>query len=536
MSLDSLHRPSHPGSTWTTTNAAEAMPGVMKPLGWSVFGPAVEGAVRWALRDMGVLTGNEAAVPIRPEDWQVSAFYGRFAIRVDFWSTVGDRLPGTSGTAVAQQWLGFLPEGFLSQPTRRFYPILGIKAPRAIWRAPRRVRQARRDTEVWWRQELAVIREIDDIEAARSHFVGAADRFAVNMRYQTLSVLLIVQPIFDRLARLATKFDAGSALMAGYGGHEETQVVDDLWACSRGALDLDTFLDRHGYHGPSEGDISATVWRENPEPLLRLLNGYRAMPDDTTPVDSGVKRAQERQRAERDLLSRLSGPQRAQVRAVLTLARRSMPYRAVGKVAFLQSLDVARAAAKCLGELLTSAGHLSDPSDVFFLFADEIRAADWGAARHVAERRRSYEEHLGLDLPNVWQGTPTPHRLAPDETSGATSRDSPVIEGIGVSPGIVEGPVRVIDDPALADVEAGEILVAHTTDPSWASIMFLSSALVIDIGGLLSHASVVAREMGVPCVVNTKDATKRLRTGDICRVDGTSGRVEILKRHDPQAF
>ena len=79
-------------------------------------------------------------------------------------------------------------------------------------------------------------------------------------------------------------------------------------------------------------------------------------------------------------------------------------------------------------------------------------------------------------------------------------------------------------------MEPGEILVAHTTDPSWASVLFLSAALVTDIGGLLSHAAVVARELGVPCVVGTKVGTSLLRTGDRCRVDGTSGQIEILER------
>jgi pyruvate,water dikinase len=105
-----------------------------------------------------------------------------------------------------------------------------------------------------------------------------------------------------------------------------------------------------------------------------------------------------------------------------------------------------------------------------------------------------------------------------------------VVEGVGVSAGVVEGLVRVVTDPSFDDVEPDEVLVAPTTDPSWASIMFVSSALVVDIGGPLSHAAVVARELGVPCVVNTRSGSRVLRTGDRVRVDGTTGRVEILER------
>ena len=79
-------------------------------------------------------------------------------------------------------------------------------------------------------------------------------------------------------------------------------------------------------------------------------------------------------------------------------------------------------------------------------------------------------------------------------------------------------------------MEPGDILVAHTTDPGLGAVMFLASALVVDIGGLLSHAAVVARESGIPCVMNTGNGTRVLRTGDRCRVDGAAGTVEILER------
>jgi rifampicin phosphotransferase len=102
------------------------------------------------------------------------------------------------------------------------------------------------------------------------------------------------------------------------------------------------------------------------------------------------------------------------------------------------------------------------------------------------------------------------------------------VEGIGVSAGDTEGMARVVTDPSFAEVEPDEILVAATTDPSWASIMYVSSALVMDMGGPISHAAVVARELGIPCVVNTRKGTREIKTGDRVRVDGTTGVVEIL--------
>lgn len=88
----------------------------------------------------------------------------------------------------------------------------------------------------------------------------------------------------------------------------------------------------------------------------------------------------------------------------------------------------------------------------------------------------------------------------------------------------------MVDEPGETEMESGEILVGHVTDPSWTSIMYLSTALVADIGGQLGHTAVVARELGLPCVADTKIATKALRTGDLCRIDGSAGTIEILER------
>jgi phosphoenolpyruvate synthase/pyruvate phosphate dikinase len=142
----------------------------------------------------------------------------------------------------------------------------------------------------------------------------------------------------------------------------------------------------------------------------------------------------------------------------------------------------------------------------------------------VAGRRAVRSEYESMLLPASWRGTPDATRHVPRED------DDTVITGIGASSGTAEGPVRVVTDPSFADIEPGAVLVSRTTDPSWASVMFVSKALVVDIGGMLSHAAVVARELGIPCVVNTRTGTDRLRDGDRVRVDGATGTVEILER------
>ena len=104
------------------------------------------------------------------------------------------------------------------------------------------------------------------------------------------------------------------------------------------------------------------------------------------------------------------------------------------------------------------------------------------------------------------------------------------ITGLGASAGVHEGRARVVDDPARLEEEfaAGEVLIAPATDPSWAPLFLLAGAVVIDTGSNISHAALVAREMGIPAVVGARDASRRLRDGQRLRVDGASGSVEVI--------
>jgi phosphoenolpyruvate synthase/pyruvate phosphate dikinase len=130
-------------------------------------------------------------------------------------------------------------------------------------------------------------------------------------------------------------------------------------------------------------------------------------------------------------------------------------------------------------------------------------------------------------LPEVWNGNPIPvidHTITELAVGGKVS-------GLPVCPGVVEGRVQVLlNAEAEDDFATGDILVCSFTDPSWTMLINLSGAMVIDVGGALSHGAIVARELGIPTVINTIDGTRRLRTGDRVRVDAAAGTVELLAR------
>jgi rifampicin phosphotransferase len=285
----------------------------------------------------------------------------------------------------------------------------------------------------------------------------------------------------------------------------------------------------HGFHGPLEGEMSSHVWRENPEPLRRLIAEYAARDDSADPFAREAARRERAAAARQELLAAVPRVQRPSASAVLRLAEARIPLRGVGKRSFLQALDVARASARRLGVLFAADGRLVDPDDVFYLTTAELTGRLPDDVHELVSRRRERRaEYQAMELPGSWVGVPEPIQRIPQTQS---SDDEPrIVSGVGVSAGVVEGTVRVVTDPSFAEVEPDEILVAPLTDPSWASIMFVSAGLVVDIGGPMSHAAVVARELGLPCVVNTRSGTRELRTGDRVRVDGTAGTVEVLER------
>jgi phosphohistidine swiveling domain-containing protein len=516
---------------WSTTNFGEAIPGVLTPLNWSFWGAPGERAARRAFVLIGAMSAAEAQVPSDPKGHAFAIFHGRFACKVEFLSDLGDRLPGTSGAAVAEQILGDLPAGFASHNTLRRLPAVARKLPVLFAVLPRRMPRLAAVTGAWWTAEIARAPALD-LPAARAQWRGASARFEDVMAVHVACLFAGVQSVFDQMQGLAAAAgDPGLAAraMAGQGSHAELALVEDLWRLSREQLTLDAFVARHGYHGPAEGEIASRMWREDTGPITAMARQYAAKPDTESPAAVGRLRAQERREAQAQILAGVPRAQRPKARLVLRLADRYLPLRGVGKAAFLQTIDVARAASRRIGEHLVQAGAIDAVDDVFYLLSDELLGAapDARLLPVVAARRAQRAAHLAVRIPSSWHGRPAVVDAAAEEA------DAGALQGIGASPGVVEGRVRVILDPDFEDVEPGEILVAPTTDPSWASIMFTASALVVDLGGLLSHAAVVARELGIPCVMGTGRGTRTLKTGDLCRVDGGSGTVEVLEAAVP---
>lgn len=523
----------HPDEWWTTTNMGEALPGVLTPLTWSICGVGLERAVRRTFVRVGAAPPSLADQPSDQRKWGLGIFHGRTAVNVQYLGRLADAMPGTSGAAMAEQWFGAVPDGFVSVADRRRYAVVALRLPVAGGLAGRRVRRDLAQAEAWWAAQIRVVPTLD-LEDARAALLEAARRYENSMAEHITAQMAVVQPLFEAVQKLAAAAGAPHLvhrLNAGHGSHAEAAVVRDLWRASRDELTVQDVLQVHGCHAPLDGELSSRSWREDPSPVLTVLERYRALADDEAPAVQEERRVADRVAAAREVLGRLPRVQRRPAAALLRLATKATPLRGLGKEAGLKAIDGGRAAARRLGEHLVAAGSMDDVDDVFHLTLDELRTIVPGTPLQavVAARRATREHHQQLELPTMWRGRPVPVARA------VTGRDRAGLSlaGCGASGGRVDAPVRIITDPTTADVEPGEILVAPFTDPGWVALMFVAGGLAVDIGGLQSHAAVVARELGIPCVMGTGDGTRLLRTGDVCRLDGDAGTVEVLAEASP---
>jgi phosphohistidine swiveling domain-containing protein len=409
---------------------------------------------------------------------------------------------------------------------------VAAKLPVAALRVPPALVAARRANEEWWR--AAVADPGTDLPAAVATLEEAFRRFEILIHAQGL-VGMLAQACFERVRALATAAGlpgAEAELVTGYGGMEETLLLTDLWRTARGGLDMAEFLARHGFHGPSTGDITTASWREDPAPLDALLPVYRDLPEDQAPGRRQEAQVAARRATEAKLLAGLPAVQRPLARLVLRLTARFVPLREVGKAAYVQAFDVARAAGRAAGAALEKEGLVADADDVFFLTRHELCGGLPDDVASVVSERRAFHDACGqVTIPEYWTGMPPVTPLEPPSPAPAAGGPGgeTSLDGIGVSPGVITGRVRVIDDP-LADtmLEPGEILVCATTNPAWITLFLVAGALVIDVGGPLSHGAIAARELGIPCVINTRHGTTSLRTGDLVVVDGDAGTVRPL--------
>jgi pyruvate,water dikinase len=267
---------------------------------------------------------------------------------------------------------------------------------------------------------------------------------------------------------------------------------------------------------------------------MQTLQSYLKLPAELAPdalFEKGAKTAElALERAAAKARRGLGGGMKERmVRAAGRRIRTLMALRESPKFFIVRLMGIIRKELLASGEEFAHEGVIENPQDLFFLHFSELQALanhevrDWRAL--IAERRSLYEhENRRKQIPRV---------LVSDgrafyEGLGAESDIGNLITGSPVSPGVAEGIVHVILDPRGAHLSPGEILVCPGTDPAWTPLFMVAGGLITEVGGMMTHGSVVAREFGIPAVVGVHRATTRLQDGQRIRIDGTAGKIIIL--------
>jgi pyruvate,water dikinase len=316
---------------------------------------------------------------------------------------------------------------------------------------------------------------------------------------------------------------------------EDEDFLDELAELEGGREARDAirgYLDKYGMRCVGEIDITRPRWSERPSTLVPLILGNI----ENFEPGAGERRFEEgRQRAarkEQELLERLralpDGERRAdEVKRMIDRVRTFVGYREYPKYGMVSRYFVYKQALLAEAERLVQAHLLREKSDCFYLTFQEFHEAV--LTHHVDDRLIQRRK----DAFRSYQALTPPRVLTSDGevVAGAYRRDdvpAGALVGVPVSGGTVEGRARVILDMAEADLEAGDILVTAYTDPSWTPLFVAIKGLVTEVGGLMTHGAVIAREYGLPAVVGVEQATRLIRDGQRIRVQGTDGYVEIL--------
>jgi rifampicin phosphotransferase len=556
---------------YTRANAGEVLPDPCSPLGWTLV--FEQGLLKGWLKgfiDFGVYAEGE--LPENPPP-VAGLFGGYFYLNLSHMRLMGLRM-GQTVEQFDAALLGSHPdappyrphpddlnEACSAKTAQTIGAVLGRTEFPEIDEDSRRVRELRRA-----RPDLTALSDAELVAYARS-FLGELDNAFAKHDYSSLAST-VGQAMLGQLCAQVGRPDMLLDLISGLGDVESASPSEGLWSLSRlvrrspqltalfdqgpaavaQALAADgdgdlagfrtaftAFLDEYGMRGPNEWDIRARSWDADPVQALAHVDSLRASPDDGSPQARAARLSARRMAVADELRGLLAGDDEAlgTLEVALRSAKDTIPLREQTKANSAVVINEVRLAVRELGRRGVAAGRLTEPEDVTMLLADELDAyvAEPGSfTEPIRERLAGYRSLFDLEPPFIiadelpalsqWQ-----HRSRPPE---ATAEEGAVLAGVGGSAGTYTGRARVVRDlTAAAALEPGEVMVAPLTDAAWTPLFLVAGAVVVDMGALNSHAVVVSREVGLPCVLSVTGATSLLTDGMLLTVDGTAGTVRV---------
>ncbi len=568
-------RPWEERQVWTNLNSGEIFPDVITPMTWSVVEPGALALFDPLVGGVGLDFGKH------PLMTQIA---GRVYFNLNTIMAMLKNFPPLRKVDVTQLFGGEQDKVVASSQftiRQEDIPDLKFSLPRMLMKVPgfihRFISHSHGKGDVFISEirtrasrilsaDLSSFTDNDISEAIEKamddllDFIGAAGLAGFGM----LSYFIL-----DAICKRWIKDTDGTCvnrLLAGIGGIDSAEAGLDLWRLARTAhkypkveeiirksetwnktremltgihggpefmVQWKAFVKEHGHHTRGEYELSNPRWSERPDYILGMVRSYLNDMGKVDPVKSHVQRAKESNELAEKCRATLRNPlKRSLFNLFLGQTQGWSKMRENFKSAAMRHFTMMRFLLIEMGRRFEKRNILDHADDIFFLTIEEVPKINkekpgFDVKAVIESRKSEYQRNLKVVPPKVIVGRFNPDNFIPD--SGVEQDDK--LQGLAVSPGVAMGPARVILDLKPGDqVLPGEILVAPFTDPGWTPYFMPASGIVMDQGGILSHGSIVAREYGIPAVVNVGSATRIIKTGQIIQVDGNKGIVRILSK------
>lgn len=522
--------PLHPDfDVFTATNLSEAFPGPLTPMSATVSIDALRAGQTYLVDFLGMSGDVRHEAMVR----MVSIFGHHIYLNVSLARETTEGLPGVTPEDMDSQYLGIpVPDDFerpmmKSNEILTTVGILGRTAPPVLGLRSEGKRLSERVDELVMDDDT-----LDDLsDAALEARVGLLrDELA-----QCWTAVIIANPVAGAAVSAVERLHGPAAVAGLHVGDEGLASgnaiagVESLAARLRRAPALTAWLNdtlpgerlerlsEHdpafyeefaelrrsvGHRGPGELELANDVFDDTPAKLLDVI--VKTVDTSPPPAPTSGRRG-----------------------AVERLATSLLSTREDIRDTAVRLTHELRKALREQGRRLADAGTLSEPDDIWYLAVEEAFSPPPDTGERVVRRRAERERLSAYTMPSMFTRT----WAEAVESGVSTSADDRLeaggaISGIAAAPGRARGPVRIVTSGD--QLEPGDVLVTHVTDTGWTPFFAMASAVVTDVGGLMSHPAIVAREFGIPCVVGTKDATQRLVDGQVVEVDGDAGTVRIV--------
>ncbi len=559
--------PSKKWPLYTRGNIGEVFPEVVLALTWDIYGQAAEDGWRDAYERFGLVTKDDFP---RDEAKVILGVFGGYGyINASYVRMVGVRAPGGTVAAIDSQFFG-------ESDAPAYEPRDGDKNLKATLRLGKKVlgllmTKAMPELDDDKRTVAAWAARFPGSEASDAELLNAMIEFRPLFRdlfgrhiEGTFSTALVSGLLLD----LCLKVDKGHqlvSLLGGIGQVESAAPSAAMWKLAvaaqaddavrrtfdagiTGLLDRLTsepaaaswleqfqlFIGEFGSRGPNEWDLGSDPWELRPQLALTAIDRMRAVDESHDPSRQASRLAAERETAIREVREALNPVDKRLFDKALRATTLLSQGRERSKTTIIRAIHEARKAQAVLASRAAQRGGPTDRSDSCMLTIDEFRqflSDPESQAGLIAERKATHAELSALIPPFIFSGEVPPLREWASRDAGvAASQPGDVIQGIAGCSGVARGRARVIldaGDPGA--LGPGDVLIAPITDPSWTPLFLAAEAVVVDVGATMSHAVIVSRELGIPCVVSAVDATKSIPDGALVEVDGNLGTVTILE-------